>query len=196
MKKESIITLPHANLRQKSSRVHVVTDETRQLIEDMTSASLDWEDSRPHEISAALAAVQIDRLDRVVIVRSDFEDKATREFTPLINPEIVKHEGEEIEDFEGCLSVNGFYGRIKRWSKIRVKAINLDGDEVRFKAEGFLARVIQHEIDHTNGILFVDHIRDQVNSFYRLNDEGELEPLDYDTHVKDNHDLWAGYDED
>lgn len=195
MKKESIIALPHRHLRQKSSRVHVVTDEIKQLVEDMTSASLDWEDSRPHEISAALAAVQIDRLERVVIVRSDFDDKATREFTPLINPEIVKFEGEEIEDFEGCLSVNGFYGRVKRWSKIRVKALNVDGDEVRFKAEGFLARVIQHEIDHTNGILFVDHIRDDINGFYRLNDEGELEPLDYNQHVKNNRDLWDDIDE-
>lgn len=179
MKKDSIITLPHRSLRQKSAKIHVVTDETRQLIDDMTSASLDWEDSRPHEISAALAAVQINRLERAVIVRSDFEDKATREFTPLINPEIVKYEGTEIEDFEGCLSVNGFYGKVKRASKIRVRAMDLDGNEVRFRAEGFLARVIQHEIDHTNGILFVDHIRDKKDAFYRLDDDGELQPLDY-----------------
>lgn len=190
MKKDSIITLPHRSLRQKSAKIHVVTDETRQLIDDMTSASLDWEDSRPHEISAALAAVQINRLERAVIVRSDFEDKATREFTPLINPEIVKYEGTEIEDFEGCLSVNGFYGKVKRASKIRVRAMDLDGNEVRFRAEGFLARVIQHEIDHTNGILFVDHIRDKKDAFYRLDDGGELQPLDYQEHVADNAELW------
>ncbi len=190
MKKESIITLPHAHLRQKSAKVHVITDEVRQLIDDMTSASLDWEDSRPHEISAALAAVQIDRLERVVIIRSSFEDKAAREFIPLINPEIVKLEGEQIEDFEGCLSVKGCYGRVKRASKIRVKALDAEGNEVRIKAEGFLARVIQHEIDHTNGIVFVDHIKGQKDAFYRLDDQGELQPLDYDTHIKDNHDLW------
>lgn len=190
MKKDSIITLPHRSLRQKSAKIHVVTDETRQLIDDMTSASLDWEDSRPHEISAALAAVQINRLERAVIVRSDFEDKATREFTPLINPEIVKYEGTEIEDFEGCLSVNGFYGKVRRASKIRVRAMDLDGNEVRFRAEGFLARVIQHEIDHTNGILFVDHIRDKKDAFYRLDDDGELQPLDYQEHVANNAELW------
>lgn len=83
MKKESIITLPNPDLREKSARVHVITDDVLQLIDNMTSASLDWEDSRPHEISAALAAVQIDQLERVVIVRSDFEDKSVREFTPL-----------------------------------------------------------------------------------------------------------------
>lgn len=190
MKKEAIITLPNPHLRQKSSKVLLVDDTITQLIDDMTSASLDWEDSRPHEISAALAAVQVDRLERVVIVRSDFEDKSAREFTALINPEIVKYEGEQIEDFEGCLSVGGFYGRIKRASKIRVRALDATGAEVRFKAEGFLARVLQHEIDHTRGILFVDHIRDQQDSFYRLDESGELQPVDYRQHIAHNHDLW------
>ncbi len=191
MKKESIITLPHPHLRQKSTRVHVITDDIHALIEDMTSASLDREDSRPHEISAALAAVQIDRLERVVIIRSSFEDKELREFIPLINPEIVKFEGEEIEDFEGCLSVKNCYGRVKRWDKIRIKALDVTGNEIRIKADGFLARVIQHEIDHTNGIVFVDHIKDQKDAFYRLDDAGELQPLDYDKYIKDNHDLWT-----
>jgi peptide deformylase len=190
VKKEAIITLPNAHLRQKSQRVHVITDETHKLIEDMTSASLDWEDSRPHEISAALAAIQIDRMERVVIVRSDFDDKAVSEFTPLINPEIVKYEGEVIADYEGCLSVNGFYGKVPRHTKVRVKALDVDGNEVRFKAEGFLARVIQHEIDHTNGIVFIDHIRDQHDAFYRLDEKGELQPVDYDTTIATNHILW------
>lgn len=190
MKKDAIITLPNPHLRTKSQRVHVVTDETRELIKDMTDASLDWEDSRPHEISAALAAIQVDRMDRVVIVRSDFDDKAVREFVPLINPEIVKYEGEKITDYEGCLSVNGFYGKVPRHSKVRVKALDVEGNEVRFKAEGFLARVIQHEVDHTNGIVFIDHIRDQVDAFYTLDDKGELQPLNYDEHIKDNHILW------
>jgi peptide deformylase len=190
MKKEDIIVLPNSHLHQKSTKVHVITDDTRKLIDDMTSASLDWEDSRPHEISAALAAVQIDVLERVVIVRSDFDDKNARHFTPLINPEIVKLEGETIYDYEGCLSVSNIYGKVPRSSKIRVRAQDLDGNEVRFKAEGFLARVIQHEIDHTNGILFVDHIKDQTDAFYTLDEKGELQPLDYNEHIKDNHILW------
>lgn len=190
MKKDAIITLPNPHLRQKSTRVHVITEDVLQLIKDMTDASLDWEDSRPHEISAALAAVQIDRLDRVVIVRSDFDDKSIREFIPLINPEIIKGEGEIITDYEGCLSVNGFYGKVPRYSKVRIKALDANGNEVRIKAEGFLARVLQHEIDHTNGVVFIDHIKDQTDAFYRLNDKGELDPLDYDTYVKNNTDLW------
>jgi len=190
MKKESIITLPNPHLRQKSQRIHVITDDVKQLIVDMTDASIDWEDSRPHEISAALAAVQIGQLDRVVIIRSDFDDKTNREFIPLINPELIKGEGPMIEDYEGCLSVNGFYGKVQRHSKVRIKALDITGKEVRIKAEGFLARVLQHEIDHTNGVVFVDHIHDQQNAFYRLNEKGELDPLDYATHVKDNHELW------
>lgn len=196
MKKEAIITLPNTHLRQKSTKVRAVTDDTKQLIVDMNSASIDWEDSRPHEISAALAAVQLDRLERVIIVRSDFDDKAVRDFTPLINPEIVKYEGEMLEDYEGCLSVSNIYGKVPRYSKIRVKAINTDGEEVRFKADGFLARVIQHEIDHTNGIVFVDHIYDDHDAFYELDDKGELRPLDYDTHIKDNQSLWSGFEKD
>ena len=190
MKKEDIIALPSSNLRQKSAKVHVVTDVTKSLINDMTSAALDWEDSRPHEISAALAAVQIDRLDRIVIVRSDFDDKQVRDFTALINPEVVKYEGAVTEDFEGCLSVANVYGKVPRYNKIRIKALDQDGNEVRFKAEGFLARVIQHEIDHTNGIVFIDHIKDKKNGFYTLDKEGELQPLDYEKHIEKNHILW------
>jgi peptide deformylase len=190
MKKEDIITLPATKLREKSARIRVVSDETRKLIQDMTSAALDWEDSRPHEISAALAAVQINQLERVVIVRSDFDDKATREFTAIINPEIVKYEGPITYDYEGCLSVSNIYGKVPRHTKIRVRAINEAGEEVRFKADGFLARVIQHEVDHTNGIVFIDHIRDNEDSFYTLDDKGELKPLNYDEHIKNNHILW------
>jgi peptide deformylase len=190
MKKEDIITLPSPHLRQKSAKIHVVTDETTQLIDDMVSAALDWEDSRPHEISAALAAVQIDRLDRAVIVRSDFDDKGARDFTALINPEIVKYEGTIDEDYEGCLSVSDVYGKVPRHTKIRIKAIDADGNEVRFKAEGFLARVIQHEIDHTNGIVFIDHIRDKKDAFYKLDEKGELQPLDYEQHIENNRILW------
>ena len=190
MKKEDIIALPNPHLRQKSNRVHVVTPEIQQLSDDMTSAALDWEDSRPHEISAALAAVQVDHLERLIIVRGDFDDKNTREFITLINPEIVKYEGEIVEDYEGCLSVKQVYGKVPRYSKIRVKALNLEGNEIRIRAEGFLARVIQHEIDHTNGIVFIDHIRDSRDAFYKLEERGELQPLDYDEHIRDNTELW------
>jgi len=189
MKKEDIISLPDSRLRQRSVRVNIATPDILKLVSDMTSVALDWEDSRPHEISAALSAVQIGQLKRVVIVRSDLDDKAVREFTALLNPEIVKYDGEVTKDYEGCLSVPGVYGKVPRYDKIRVKALDIDGNEVRFKADGFLARVIQHEVDHTNGIVFIDHIRDEQDAFYTLDQEGELQPLDY-AKVKDNSILW------
>lgn len=179
-----IITLPHPSLRTKSERVHVITDETKKLIEDMREAALDWEDSRPHEIAVALAAVQINRLERVVIVRGDFDNKEDRTFVVLINPEIVKYEGEMVTEHEGCLSVKDVYGNVPRYNKVRVKALDETGHEVRIKAEGFLARVLQHEIDHTNGTCFVDLIEKQEDAFFKLTENGDLEPQDYDVVVK------------
>lgn len=190
MTKDDIIILPNPHLREKSTRVREVSAKVTKLINDMNSAALDWEASRPHEISAALAAVQLDHLERVVIVRSDFDDKESREFTALINPEIVKYEGDVVADYEGCLSVRDIYGKVPRHTKIRVKALDSNGNEVRFKADGFLARVIQHEIDHTNGIVFIDHIKDETDAFYTLDEKGDLQPLDYDKHIKNSRILW------
>lgn len=190
MTKDDIITLPNPHLREKSVRVGAIDEQTEQLIQDMTSAAIDWENTRPHEISAALAAVQVDALKRIIIVRSDFEDKENSHFTALINPEIVKYEGAIVEDYEGCLSVKDIYGKVPRYNKIRVKALNAEGQEVRFKADGFLARVIQHEVDHMHGIVFIDHIKDATDAFYKLDAKGELEPLNYDEDIKDNPILW------
>lgn len=190
MKKEDIITLPNHHLRERSLRVHIVTEEVKKLIENMISAAIDWESSRPHEVSAALAAVQIDQLKKIIIVRNDFDNKSNQEFTALINPEIIKCEGEITDDYEGCLSVKDIYGLVPRYNKIRVKAVDIDGNPVRFKAEGFLARVIQHEIDHTNGIVFIDHIKNMPEAFYKLDDKGELKPLNYEKQIKNSNILW------
>ena len=191
MKKEDILTLPNARLRQKAERVHVITDETLEIIDQMVEASLDWEKSHPHEISAAIAAPQIDKMYKIIIVRSDLDDKTNQDFTALINPEVVKFEGNIVEDFEGCLSITGIYGKVPRHEKVRVKALDIHGNEVRIKADGFLARVLQHEIDHTNGIVFLDHIKNKRNAFYKLDDNGELIPLDYDREIKNDQTLWG-----
>ena len=190
MTKDDIITLPNTHLRQRSKKVGLVSSEITRLIDDMKAATLDWEDSREHEVGVALAAVQIDTLLRVVVVRSNFDDKSDRTFQVFINPEITKFEGKLIEDFEGCLSVKDLYGKVKRHDKVKIKALDENGGPVRLTAEGFLARVFQHEIDHTNGVLFIDHIRDDKNAFYKLDDEGHLEPLDYDKDIINNQDLW------
>lgn len=188
MTRKNIIALPNPHLRQKSQRVLVVTDEVKELVTDMQSATLDWEDSRPHELGVALAAVQVDRLERIVVVRNDFDNKDDRTFIALINPEIVKFEGTTVYDHEGCLSVPDIYGLVPRASKVRVRAIDEQGREVRMKAQGFLARVLQHEIDHTNGILFIDHIKDQ-DVFFNLTEDGKLKKVAHDTITK-NSLLW------
>ena len=190
MTKEDIIALPNPHLRQKSQKVGVVTDEIRQIVEEMKAATIDWDESREHEVGVALAAVQIDRLYKIVVVRNNHDDKTDQTFTVFLNPEIVKHEGEVAADFEGCLSVPDIYGKVPRHSKVRVKALNLAGKPFRVTAEGFLARVFQHEIDHTNGLVFIDHIKDSPEAFFRINEAGKLEPLDYDKDVKDNPILW------
>ncbi len=190
MNKDNIIHLPNHHLRERSKKVGLVDDAIKRLIQDMEEATLDWEDSRAHEIGVALAAVQVDSLLRVVVIRNDFDNKLDRTFQVFINPEITKYEGKQVEDFEGCLSVKDIYGKVKRYEKVRIKALDQDGQPIRVTAEGFLARVFQHEIDHTNGIVFIDHIRDQKDAFYHLDEGGHLEPLDYKTQIVDNSDLW------
>ena len=183
--KDNIITLPNSHLRQKSKRVGLITDDIRNIAEDMISATLDWDDSREHEVGVALAAIQIDRPFRIIIVRNNYEDKNDRSFTIFINPEITKKEGETISDYEGCLSVPNLYGKVKRFSKVRVKALDINGKPFRVTATGYLARIFQHEIDHTNGLVFIDHIKNDEDAFYKLTEEGKLKHLDYKD-VKDN----------
>lgn len=182
--KDSIIVLPDKHLRQKSQRVGIVTDEIRQIVQQMVEATLDWEANRPHEVGVALAAVQIDKPYKIIIVRHDFENKADKTFGVFINPKITKFEGEVEEDYEGCLSAPDVYGKVPRYSKVRIRAQNEAGQPVRFKAEGFLARIFQHEIDHCAGIMFVDHIKDKQDAFYKLTEDGKLEELPYEQATK------------
>lgn len=190
MNKDSIIALPNNHLRQRSGKVGLVTEQIKKYVSGMEAATLDWEASRKHEVGVALAAIQVDLSLRIVIVRDDFNNKKNTSFTVFINPIITKYEGKLVDDFEGCLSVPDVYGKVPRHSKVRVKALDLDGHEFRLTAEGFLARVLQHEIDHTNGIVFIDHIKDDPEAFFRLKEDGHLQQLDYEKDVKDNSILW------
>ena len=190
MKKQDIITLPNPHLRQRSQKVGLITPGIKQLADNMIAATIDWENSRQHELGVALAAVQVDKLLRIVVVRNDFDNKDDKEFQVFINPVITKYEGEEIEDLEGCLSVPDIYGKVKRYEKIRLKATTLEGKQIRTSMEGFKSRILQHEVDHTNGLLFIDHIKGNEEAFFKLNEEGELESLDYDKNIRDNSILW------
>lgn len=175
--KKDIIALPDQRLRERSKRIGHIDASTQKLAERMIASTVDWEKSRDHEFGAALAAIQVAEAYRVVVIRNDFEDKGSKSFAVYINPEIVKFEGEPVEEMEGCLSVPDVYGKVARYPKVKVKALNLKGQVVRVTATGFLARVFQHEIDHTNGILFVDHVKD-ASKLFRLEDNGSFSRVD------------------
>ncbi|HUD05865.1 MAG TPA: peptide deformylase [Candidatus Saccharimonadales bacterium] len=175
--RDKLITLPNPGLGTPSQKVGVVNQAIKDLVTEMEDTVLDWEASREHEVGVALAAIQINRPLKVVVIRNNFDDKEDKTFTVLINPIITKYEGKIEDDYEGCLSVQDVYGKVPRHSKIRLKAKDLRGKEFRLNAEGFLARVLQHEVDHTKGIMFVDHIIDDHEAFYKLTDKGNLEPL-------------------
>ena len=191
----SIVTTPDPRLRQKSEKVHQIDDETKRIIDEMIASSLAWEEEHEFELSAAMAAPQLGYNKRIIVVREDMSNKDNATFVPLINPVVIKTEGKIIEDYEGCLSVPSVYGKVGRPHKARIKAVTENGEEVRLKATGFLARTLLHEIDHLDGVLFIDHIKDQTDAFYKLNDKGDLEPLDYDKYIKNNKDLFPDEEE-
>lgn len=188
--KDSIICLPNQHLRSRSKRVGIVDERILEIIGQMSAATLDWEDSRQHEVGVALAAIQVDIPLRIVVIRGDFDNKKDRTFKVFINPEITKSEGKITTDFEGCLSVRDVYGKVPRHDKVKIKALDEHGKIIRVTAEGFLARVFQHEIDHTNGKIFVDHIKDNPDAFYKLEEDGHLTELDYEKDIRTNSILW------
>ena len=191
----SIVTTPDPRLRQKSEKVHQIDDETKRIIDEMIASSLAWEEEHEFELSAAMAAPQLGYNKRIIVVREDMSNKDNANFVPLINPVVIKTEGKIIEDYEGCLSVPSVYGKVGRPYKARIKAVTENDEEVRLKATGFLARTLLHEIDHLDVVLFIDHIKDQTDAFYKLNDKRDLEPLDYDKYIKNNKDLFPDEEE-
>lgn len=186
-----IITTPDSRLREKSEKVRAIDDEVLDVIAKMRKLSLDWEKEHPYELSAAMAAPQMGVNKRIIIIRDDMEDKKKATFTALINPEVIRAEGKVKKDYEGCLSVPSIYGMVPRATKVRVKAKLEDGTEVRIKATDELARTLLHEIDHLDGVLFIDHIKGVKDAFYEMNDKGDLVPVDYDTKIADNKELWG-----
>jgi peptide deformylase len=175
MNRKDIVTLPATVLRKKAKLITKTDHSIRNLAEDMVSATLDWEDHRKYEVGVALAANQVGKLHRVIVVRNDYKNKEDRGFKVFINPEIIKAKGEPIERHEGCLSVKDVYGLVPRYPRIKVHAQTLQGKTVRFIAKGFLARIFQHEIDHLDGKLFIDRVKN--NQFFELDAKGELVPL-------------------
>jgi peptide deformylase len=141
-----IRTLPDPVLRQKAKRVRTVDNSVKRLIADMRE-TLHADPGR-----AGLAAPQVGVSLRVVVIGIPGEEDII-----LINPEIVRKKGERLVT-EGCLSVPGYIGQISRAESVIAKARDINGKEIRIKAEGLLAQALEHEIDHLSGQLYIDHL--------------------------------------
>ena len=140
--------LPDPVLRQKAKRVSTIDSSIQQLIDDMVETM-----QQAHGVG--LAAPQVGISLRVVVVQMPGEETIA-----IINPKIVKRAGER-EVTEGCLSVPGYAGEIKRSLSVTVKGQNRQGKAIRLKATGLMAEALEHELDHLNGILYVDHLENQ-----------------------------------
>lgn len=142
-----ILEFPDERLRKKAKPVESVDLATRQLIDDLLETMY----AAP---GIGLAANQVNVAKRIIVLDVSEEKNVP---LALINPEVVDKQGQEESD-EGCLSVPGVYEKVKRAEKIRVRALDREGEPVEFDAEGLLAVCIQHEIDHLEGKLFVDYL--------------------------------------
>jgi len=154
----SIITAENPILRHKSKKVGKVTPAVRKLAEDM----LETMRAAP---GIGLAAVQIGVLQRVVVVELPKPQDSEAEPNPLagvpivlVNPEIVEASEETIEGEEGCLSVPGYVGDVERHARVVVKGLDARGRKTRLVATDLMARVLQHELDHLDGVLFLDRL--------------------------------------
>jgi len=153
-----ICTYPEEILRQRAEPITEIDEEVVKLVDHMTETMY----SAP---GIGLAATQVGVAKQVLVV-----DIAPRrpesELIVLINPEIVAAEGEVIFE-EGCLSVPDYQAEVKRHEKITVRGLNLKGEEVEIEAEGLLAVVLQHEIDHLDGMLFIDRLSKLKRDLYK-----------------------------
>jgi peptide deformylase len=158
-------------LRQKASKIRSVDDSLRKLAADMHETMNDAP-------GVGLAGPQVGVMRRIIVVFVPGEYIGEGEpdiRTTLINPEIIKGHGCEVAT-EGCLSIPSWVGDVPRYEAITVKAMNLDNKEIRIKAKGYFARVIQHEVDHLDGILFVDRVEDKSTlREVQEDEEGDLE---------------------
>ncbi len=152
-------------LRKQSKDVSELTDRLKELISDM-------KDTMTIHGGCGLAAVQVGVLKKIIICAPE-EDK---EPVVLINPEIVSASDETEEDSEGCLSVDGYRGKVIRPKNIVVKAKDENMNDMEFDAEGFFARIICHEVDHLNGVLYTDKVvPGTLEDINKDNDEVEAE---------------------
>ena len=154
----SIRTFPDPVLRQKAKRVRTIDGSIKKLIADM----LETMHADPGRVG--LAAPQIGVSLRVIVIGIPEQDDIV-----LVNPKIVRKKGERLIG-EGCLSVPGYTGQIKRAESVTAKGRDQNGKEIRIKADGLLAQALEHEIDHLNGMLYIDHL-ESMDKLHKIEPE-------------------------
>ncbi len=152
-------TLPDPVLRQRAKRVNLIDSSIQKLIDDMI-------DTMRAVSGVGLAAPQIGVSLRVAVIEIPGEEVIT-----LINPEVVKRQGERVVE-EACLSVPGYQGEINRSVIVKVKAQDRQGKEIRIKGEDLLAQALEHETDHLNGMLYIDHV-ESSDKLFKMIRQGE-----------------------
>ncbi len=152
-----IYRFPAPILKQKSKRVRIIDGSIQRLIGDML-------ETMHYVHGVGLAAPQLGTLLRVIVIGMPEEEDIV-----LINPEIVRRTGERLVD-EGCLSIPGYIGQVKRAVSVKVKGRDQNGKEIRIKADQLLAQALEHEIDHLNGVLYIDYL-DSVDKLRKIEPE-------------------------
>ena len=154
----NILKYPDPELKKKSVPVTVITDKVRELVRDMAETMY----AAP---GVGLAAPQIGVLQRVIVIDISAKDEESG-LIVAINPQIIHTEGESYEE-EGCLSVPRYAANVRRHARVVVKYLNLEGEEETCSADELLAIAFQHELDHLDGVLFVDHLSPLKREFFK-----------------------------
>jgi len=161
-----VLTYPDPFLRQPTKPVETIDESLQTLIDDMIETMYD-------EPGVGLAAIQVG-VDQSVIVFDVSQSEDQRQAQALINPQIVDHQGSILSENEGCLSVPDFRADVKRSAWVRVTGLDRNGQAVEIESDGFLAIVLQHEIDHLQGVLFIDRISSLKREMYKRRRKKQL----------------------
>jgi peptide deformylase len=159
MMKLDILTFPDKFLRQPTKPVADIDENIQNLINDMAETMYEAP-------GVGLAAIQVGS-DKSVLVYDELPGEIKRQYGVVINPKVIETDGQIISENEGCLSVPEFRSDVKRAERILVEGLDREGKPIHLEADGFLAIVLQHEIDHLNGTLFIDRISALKRELYK-----------------------------
>ncbi len=175
-----IITVGDSKLRQSSRSVRKITPKINKLIEDMV-------ETMHAENGIGLAAVQVGELQQIIVVEVPEHEEIPHsgERYIVINPEVVKTSHETVFGIEGCLSVPGFNGEVERAEEVVVRGLDENGKPFRVRLKGFVARVFQHEIDHCEGVLYIDRLTAPDRIWSVPEGEEELAELEQQSPLED-----------